>query len=391
MTGLSLRSYISTAREAGVGEVRIAKGTTDQLVNKGTFGNRVASFFQDTARAIGLMKPDPTRALRQQGALDGFKDALEGHFGKALADAALHAAGLDAATGLTGAAMITAADHAKAAQAQNRAANLAAVEAYAPPGPGEDAGPAFAKLAAARKPPLDPAGLGPSERLEFTTRLQESVLSESQLGRHPVGDDRVAELAKDVLKQVVKLSNADALGDAAAAREAYAAAMKDVLKGVATGKDVTALAARLTGVEARFGDLMRAEMIDEAGGAEVQELTETATRQAMGELRAENPALLAKAQANALKDDSPLRALFAAAEGAVRQEGFKEDVGSQERAAKASLLRSTATSLVTSLASAMGPHTASASGDVDRLDEAASIPLATLQKAQTALAAALVG
>jgi hypothetical protein len=389
MTNVALRSFVSTAHEAGSGEIRLAKGTSDQLVNKGTLGNRVASFFQDAARAIGLMKPDPTRAQRQQSALDGFKDALENHFGKGIADAALQATGLDTATRLTGRAVAAAIDNAKTIWAQNRAANLAGIQSYLPPGPGEAASPTFAELAASLKPPLDPADLTATQRLEFATRLRESVQSESRLNRQALDGGKLAGIAKDTLKQVLKLSQANGLDAATSAREAFTAAMKDVLKGLATGKDASTLTARITTALDRFADHAKAERIDEVGGGEFLELTEKATLAAMRELKAEDPTLLRKAQANALKDDSPLRALSAAAQNVVSTMGFEEGAVAEAQRETAGRLFSLGNSVVTSLASVLSEATGSSGGDLDRLNDDSTIPPTALQKAKNALQAAM--
>lgn len=66
MSGISLSSFLHTAQRAE-GTVRIAKGTSDELVNKGTIGNRLATFFRNVGEAIGLVRPNqPERAQRQQ-------------------------------------------------------------------------------------------------------------------------------------------------------------------------------------------------------------------------------------------------------------------------------------------------------------------------------------
>jgi hypothetical protein len=315
MSSISLRGYISTAFEKGSGEVRLAKGTTDQLANKGTLGNRLASFFQDAARAIGLMRPDPTRAQRQQSALEGFREALTRHFGAEAAQAGLQAAGLDVdGVALTGRAMIAATTNAKAAVAQNRTQNLLALESFAPPGPGEDASAGFGRIAARMKPPLHPSTLTAEQRLEFTTRFRDSVIAQSNVNRTALDGGQVEELAKDTLKQVLEPSKVGGLDQAREAREAYTAALKDVLRGLASGKDASVLVTRLGDAVARFREHATAERTQEIGGGEFQELTDQALRRAMTELAAESPSLLAKAQRNALKDDSPLRALSIAAQ-----------------------------------------------------------------------------
>lgn len=72
MSGVGLRAFIDVAqRKPGDAEIRFAKGT-EAPINKGTAGNRVASWFQSLGEWMGLRRPDPTRAARQEGALRSF-------------------------------------------------------------------------------------------------------------------------------------------------------------------------------------------------------------------------------------------------------------------------------------------------------------------------------
>ncbi len=61
MTYLSFDSYIRQARESE-GTIRVAKGTQTELVNKGTLGNSLATFFTNIGRAIGLGVRPPARS-----------------------------------------------------------------------------------------------------------------------------------------------------------------------------------------------------------------------------------------------------------------------------------------------------------------------------------------
>jgi hypothetical protein len=51
MSSVSFNTYIQQARLSDTGTIRIAKGTEDQLVNKGTFGHSTATFFRNIGEA----------------------------------------------------------------------------------------------------------------------------------------------------------------------------------------------------------------------------------------------------------------------------------------------------------------------------------------------------
>jgi hypothetical protein len=84
MSGISVgtKTYVDTAK-LGDGDIRLAKDGGGELVNKGTLGNKIASFFHSIGRALGLVESrSADRAQRQQAALEGFKNALVQDFGQ---------------------------------------------------------------------------------------------------------------------------------------------------------------------------------------------------------------------------------------------------------------------------------------------------------------------
>ena len=146
-----------------------------------------------------------------------------------------------------------------------------------------------------------------------------------------------------------------------------------MLRGLASGKDASVLVTRLGDAVARFREHATAERTQEIGGGEFQELTDQALRRAMTELAAESPSLLAKAQRNALKDDSPLRALSIAAQETVATEGFKEGSEARTRREAAGRLFALGNMVVQGLANRLGSSTRSAGNDVDRVGDGESL------------------
>jgi len=91
-SNISLREFQMIARLSGDGDIRISRNTQDgeHLVNKGTLGNKIATFFDGIGRAFGA---EDTRGERNQGALNGFRQALIDGYGRH-GELALQGAGL---------------------------------------------------------------------------------------------------------------------------------------------------------------------------------------------------------------------------------------------------------------------------------------------------------
>jgi hypothetical protein len=146
MPEISVNTYVQRARESGDGEIRFAQGE-DRLVNKGSLGQRIATFFQglfgtdkkpesDTnvrlRESHEMSDPNLGRTLdvkdRTMRALEGFKDALAQQYGANAAEKALREAGIDSSTiSLTGRSVLVAAE--KAEQLSAKEAEQKAQEA----------------------------------------------------------------------------------------------------------------------------------------------------------------------------------------------------------------------------------------------------------------------
>src|SRR5690348_18394431 len=117
MTYLSFDNYISKARESQTGTVRIDYNDQNEtkLVNKGTFGNGLATIFDNIGKAIVSLfggTPDQTKAQRNEKALTGFKEALTQQFGETIALKALEDKGLNQVNKINGKQIIDVSDHA---------------------------------------------------------------------------------------------------------------------------------------------------------------------------------------------------------------------------------------------------------------------------------------
>jgi len=91
MSGISnnnpLRQLHEVAKQSLDGEVRSSKDDPNQLVNKGSLGHRISTFFDNIDRALGLVSND--RKERQQQALEGFREGLRMQSGGTNSETAL--------------------------------------------------------------------------------------------------------------------------------------------------------------------------------------------------------------------------------------------------------------------------------------------------------------
>src|SRR5690242_6464183 len=69
-----LRQFHEVAKQGLDGEVRLSRDDPNPLVNKGSLGSRISTFFDTIGRALGPVSDD--RKERQQQALEGFREGL---------------------------------------------------------------------------------------------------------------------------------------------------------------------------------------------------------------------------------------------------------------------------------------------------------------------------
>lgn len=385
MSGISLQSYISKARESVSGEVRIAKGTEDQLVNKGTLGNKIATFFQDIGGAMGLLRPNDTLARRQSDALEGFKESLTKHYGEQVAKEAIHLAGLDERNvTLTGRVMLNTQQYAQGLLQINRDHNTRTYSQFLPPSPGQDATPHFLDVLQAMKPPRDPDALTTDQKVAYHLRLQDNIKSESELGRKELSQEKIEQLAQETLKQVLELDQLGKLDKAEQARDAYAGALSDLLRALGSGEDHATVLNLMVVARDKFNELVAAESTGTMGGDDIARLNEQAMFNAMRDLQVEDPELLRKAQTKALETDSVVRALHSEFRSQSMNGG-----NNLHQMTLAMQLRRLTDDLVVSMARGLRPVTGSSGNDLELVSDHTSVGQTALQKARGAMAPVL--
>jgi len=251
MSGISLNQFRTVAEKQEGGDLRVSRDDKDTLVNKGTIGSKIATFFETIGRALGLIDGD-TRKLRQQEAIRSFADSLKDHYGPDVARQALRQGaglvddhpGLDPQEGphnlvgpfqggrletLTGRLVLKILDQAETLrqQMQERVDEIAL-----------DALPGGAFFEVLKEDPdLQALGLNeaPQEVLnEYESRLRERLRLEFDSGRrtiprfplkHDLTEDKLKAFAREELVGVLT----DVTGDGTRAREQYQQAMNTLL------------------------------------------------------------------------------------------------------------------------------------------------------------------
>lgn len=361
MSPISIERFWNAGGQSRAGEVRMARDGDDQLVNKGTLGHRMASAIQNFARSIGLIRPDPTRAQRQQQALESFTASLRHRYGRDNANIAIQQAGLDQeGARLTGHAIRNTIVAAAAQRQSTRLDNQNAMQALLPPSTGNTSSNAFRTLVAQLDPELDADHLDPQVARVYTQRLNEAVRDVSRQGRQSLSHQDLGELAKSTLKSVLKLHQTGQLEASIQARADYRDALGQLVRDMACGCDAGRVMDRMSAALKAFDKLLAAEKMEEAGGAEFHAFTQTALTSFMESLgdpgRASHHAL-----AKALSNGGALRHVMLALNHLTDNPNMPLE---QQRQAES--LKSLATNLVQTLGT-RGSHTGSFHGDMDLL------------------------
>jgi hypothetical protein len=326
MSGVNLNTFIDAARRKDEGEVRFAKDSGNrELVNKGTFGNRVSTWIQNIKEWFrGAV--DPTRATRQQAAVTRFQEVMRGHFRDDVANRAMTDAGIVAGGPMTGRQILDAVARANAAMDQNVALHAQAQRDFMP-GLARYEGIVMQLPEAARP---GARALGPAAQLEFQERLAENLKIDSRYGRAvltPVQVERVAlRTLKDVLR--VQAGGPAAFGEARAARREAVEASKGLLRTIAGDRDSAAVMGSMVTFIDRRQAAITADRIVGPDAGDMTTVSERSMMQAMRELSAEDPGLVRRAQTSALRPDSPLKAIsFEARTYAGNARVFSDRVG----------------------------------------------------------------
>ena len=288
MSGIGLGTFREIAQQSDAGEVRFAKGSSDELINKGTRGQRFVTWVKE----LFSSNSDSTRAGRQDAANKAFKDAMIGEYGVVGAQAAFREAGLTPGKALTGEKIKWALDYADGHR------DIGHKDA----GQREFLVSIYMRSVEGRLPPAAQA--------ELRQRLSDDI-GYFPFAPTPEEARRVGDRLFDELDGICRgPDGAAALRSSIEARRALVDAHKDILRGVADGRNVDEVA----GLVARGAERLGAVAGSGTPKFLADRLDGIAARKAAQELHAENPELVQRAYSNAMEHGSPLQRVYLAAE-----------------------------------------------------------------------------
>lgn len=360
MSGISLRDYSSIARLDQTGTIRVSRDDDSQLVNKGTLGQRIASWWSDVKQAIGWSQPDLTRADRQTAALDGFRKALTGTYGEEVANQALGTTefGRNQGAPLTGRVVSIAVQNADAIAKGNRLVNTGTMNKLLPPIPPGEPTQEFRALVQTLQPNVTVEQLTPRELTEFEARFRSrTAMIDLTAERKP---DQINAIARQTLAEVHALQVAGKLDAAIVARQALAVVLTEIIQGLADGRSPSTMMPLLAVAVARLDRNGRAEGLDADG--QTEQLMTAVLGQVMRELKDKDPTLLARAQDNALSHGSSLRAILA------QIDAQPDDQLSPRQQAVLSQVETIAETIIEGIATVNGPRSVSPDSDMQRLN-----------------------
>ena len=304
MSDINIHTLYSRALREPDSEIRVSKEDGNKL-NRGTFGQRIASWFRDQRQVSGHL--DQTRKDRQDAAFEKFKEALKAYYGEDVAKTVID--NIDygrTVTKLTGKVITTAVKDAKNLAETNRLNNTAGLNKRLPPLPPNPGSPEFLNVVATLGNGVTLENLTAQELREYEIRLRNRLAAEDIKAPHSA--NWFDQIASETLKQVHDLSQAGKLDDAIALRQNLTAQIKTTLKVLLQEKNTASTMAALT----RTNNSLYAYGLKEQGGEyDAKALMREALAQAMAELRAESPDILDSLQAKVLGQDSRLRAIYA--------------------------------------------------------------------------------
>jgi hypothetical protein len=315
MSNLSFESFIRTARENQGGTVRIAKGDPDQtqLVNKGTIGNKVASFFDNIGRLIGSLfggVPD-TREQRNQTALENFREALSGQFGQSVAQDVLLESGFDEKVELTGKDIIEISDRAMAKISENRSSNLERIKDCLPLDYHDDygGGSFFGEICQRLGVTPDLAMTLPREKYEaYRDRLITAFRHESELNTRPLTDGESKDIAVRVLGEIMELSSFGRLEGAEQARLELEQSVVELIVSIANHSSAQTIMDKLMALDGCLAKAKALEGIESE--QDLARLRDEMILEAMVDLHCEDSQWLQQTQEMILDRGTRVRALY---------------------------------------------------------------------------------
>jgi hypothetical protein len=266
MSDLSLRDYAKAALQQQDGTVRLEAGDKEapQLVNKGTIGQKIASFFKGIAVKLGA-KDD--RANRNAETVMKFSTALKGRYGE-VGDKALQDALKENDGKLTGRAVVRSLNLAHARQRElNKDLRESALNGSLQ----------FDELERQRSFPR----MKIDTQKAYDIMLKAELNKASDFGRKKLGEAEVKEIVKKSVTEVLNLEAREAIGGVRIAQQQLERTLGSTIETMAKSKDPQEIYDALHAVDKDLDKLAKAmkrepfsaeerrdlvrSMVDEAG------------------------------------------------------------------------------------------------------------------------------
>lgn len=244
MSGISLNTFVDRAKLSESGEMRTARGNDSELTNKGTIGQKIASFFTGIGEALGLVKDSATRSERQGRALSAFRDALAEQYTDGFANEVMRSEkggnGLDqrGAT-LTGRAVLQTVSYAETLAAKIRGANDKITS-------GEHLDDTAKRLG------VDTAGLTDGQRTDYARYFDEGKTASLERNLHHLKEGEVRNIAEEALLKA--LGQPGGLDRRLERAQPYLASINDTLK---ASLDANGFGRNAEGLAKNIEDFMR--------------------------------------------------------------------------------------------------------------------------------------
>lgn len=313
MKGVTLQTFEKLAGH-GYGVITLDKRNEGRLINnKGTLGRAIVSVFKDVGEMLGI--GDKTRARRRAEALNVFRQMLQSRYGEANANKALRYAGLDKAKRLDAHSARRALDAALSARYQSRVATSNQKQKFMTPKVGENPSDKFLSVLSSLKPPQTLENLSDQVRREYNLRLSYEVASLTGLGLKRLTDDRIQEVARRTLKDVLSMESRGVLSEARSVRNELSREWKGLLVAICRKSGPGDIVRHLTTIQqkARLGAKLESNADDDAGGDFFSEYMSSTFIKALRMMRSEHPEMMRKLMSRVLDDQGALKAVYLAA------------------------------------------------------------------------------
>jgi hypothetical protein len=195
-SGISLNTFVDRAKLSDGGDMRMSRDG-GELVNKGTLGQKVASFFTDIGKALGLVKETRGNEAsdRQEKALAGFREALSQQFTSTVADKVLS----EYKGELTGKFVLGAVKSAEGLAKIANFQNARFTAQYELSGESKELGNVAKKLN------VDLGKLTDDQRKAFTEHFDRAKEAALKDNLHPLDFGKAQEITEEALRKTMRL------------------------------------------------------------------------------------------------------------------------------------------------------------------------------------------